>query len=387
MYDNISCIYFFSVPLERKFKYQEDIHYVYTYSVDISTNLGYHQTLPHYLGNDSALHIDATLSVHFSSPCEGTLKILNASISHDRSTYNAEFPDHAGYEFKTSLERFTLKFTFDDGIIHELCPDRREPVWTLNLKRGILSMLQNSMRRFDIDHNVNEVDVHGACDTEYHLYEAKRTSLIVKKSKNLADCENGPKYFSVVQSNPYRSPRKLHGQYGLFKSRSDCEITIDHNVYERVVCDEMRLLQPLSNGDKAGARTDSRMVLQLIQETKETNFFEEFEENEDNDEEKDEDNFIQGVSLTKRTTLLYDHAKTLKTMHGELRTSRDLLKSMCRLTANTDELQQRFSEMFTKFIHSARFLDYPLLSQLFSRANNICKIGKYVITKNIMFFN
>ncbi|XP_029160980.1 apolipophorins isoform X2 [Nylanderia fulva] len=372
------------VPLERKFKYQEDIHYVYTYSVNVSTNLGYHQTSLHHLGNDSNLYIDATLSVHFSSPCEGSLKVLNASISHDRSTYNVEFPDRAGYEFKTSLERFTLRFTFDDGIIHELCPDQREPVWALNLKRGMLSMLQNSMRRFDVDHDVNEVDIYGACDTEYRLYEAKRTSLIVKKSKNLADCQNGPKYFSVVQSNPYRTPRKLHEQHGLFTSRSDCEITIDHNIYERVVCDEVRLLQPLSNGDKAGGRTDSRVILQLIQETRETDFFQESEENDS--EEKDKDNFIQDASHKKRTTLLYDHAKTLKTMQGELRTSRDLLKSMCRL-ANTDELQQRFSEIFTNFIRSARFLDYPLLSQLFSRANNICKIGKKHIIAALPYLN
>lgn len=371
----MSIIPSFSVPSERKFKYHEDVHYVYTYSVDVSTNLGYHQ-LSRHSRNESALHIDATLSIHFDNPCEGTLRILNASISHDRDAYNPEFPDRAGSEFKASLERYALKFTFDDGLIHELCPDRREPTWTLNIKRGVLSMLQNSMRRFDVDHRGDEVDVHGACDTHYRLYEAKRTSLIMKKSKHLADCRNGPKYFSVVQSNPYRSPRKHH-QHGLFKSHSDCEITIDHNIYERVVCDEMQMLQPLSNGDKAGARTESRMVLQLVQET--TNFIHEFEEDEDNnnDEGRDEDNFVQRTPRIKRTTLLYDHTKTVRTMHGELRTSRDLLKSMCRL-GNTDELQQRFSEVFTNFVHSARFLDYPSLSQLFSRANSICKNGKYV---------
>lgn len=347
---------------------------MYTYSVDVTANLGYHQS--HHSRNESALHIDTTLSMHFDSPCEGTLRILNASISHDRSAYNPEFPDRAGSEFKASLERYALRFTFDDGLIHELCPDRREPIWTLNIKRGILSILQNSMRRFDVDHRGDEVDVHGTCDTHYRLYEAKRTSLIVKKSKHLADCRNGPKYFSVVQSNPYKSPRK-HRQHGLFKSLSDCEITIDHNIYERVVCDEVHLLQPLSNGE-AGAKTESRTVLQLVQET--TDSIHEFEEDEDNndDEGRNEDNnFVQRTPRIKRTTLLYDHAKTLKTMHGELRTSRDLLKNMCRL-GNTDELQQRFSEVFTNFVHSARFLDYPSLSQLFSRANSICKNGKYV---------
>jgi len=349
------------------------------YSVDVSTNLGYHPQLSsHHSRNDSALHIDATLSIHFNSPCEGTLRILNASISHDRSAYNPEFPDRAGSEFKANLERYALKFTFDDGLIHELCPDRREPVWVLNIKRGILSMLQNSMRRFDVDHRGDEVDVHGACDTHYHLYEAKKTSLIVKKSKHLADCRNGPKYFSVVQSNPYKSPRKQHRQHGLFNSRGNCEITIDHNVYERVVCDEVRILQPLSNGNKAGAKTESRTILQLVQETTDMNSIHGFEEYEDNDdEERDEDNFVQSIPRIKRTTLLYDHTKTLKTMRGELRTSRDLLKNMCRL-GSTEELKQRFSEIFTNFIHSARFLDYPSLSQLFSRADSICENGKYV---------
>ncbi|XP_024879673.1 uncharacterized protein LOC112459670 [Temnothorax curvispinosus] len=372
------------VPLERKFKYHEDIHYVYTYSADVSTNLGYH-LLSHHSRNDSALHIDATLSVHFDNPCEGTLRILNASISHDRSAYNPEFPDRAGSEFKANLERHALRFTFDDGLIHELCPDRREPVWALNIKRGVLSMLQNSMRRFDVDHRGDEVDVLGACETHYRLYEAKKTSLIVKKSKHLADCRNGPKYFSVVQSNPYRSPRKQHRQHGLFKSRSDCEITIDHNIYERVVCEEVRLLQPLSNGDKAGAKTESRTVLQLVQES--TSSVHGFEEDEDDDDDgRDEDNFVRRTPRVKRTTLLYDHAKTLKTMHGELRTSRDLLKTMCRL-GNAEELQQRFSEVFTNFVHSARFLDYPLLSQLFSRANSICKNGKKHIVAALPHLN
>nr|XP_012235380.1 PREDICTED: uncharacterized protein LOC105679739 [Linepithema humile] len=372
------------LPSERKFKYQEGIHYVYTYSVDVNTNLGYRR----WSGQprkDAILHIDAALSVHFNSPCEGILKILNATISHDRSTYNAEFPDHADSEFKASLEHFALKFTFDDGLIQELCPDQREPVWSLNLKRGILSMLQNNMQRIDIDHRIEEVDVYGTCETEYRLYEAKRTSLIVKKSKNLADCRNGPKYFSVIQSNFYKSPQRQRGQHGLFKSRSNCVITIDHNVYERVVCEETRLLQPLSNG-KSGARTESRMVLQLIQESAKTSFSQEFEENEDNDDES-EDNFIGSALRTKRTTLLYDHAKTLKTMHGELRTSRDLLKNICRLAANADELQQRFSEMFTNFVHSARFLDYPSLSQLFARANSICKNGQKHIIAALPYLN
>ena len=87
--------------------------------------------------------------------------------------------------------------------------------------------------------------------------------------------------------------------------------------------------------------------------------------------QQQEDVFVH----SKRTTLLYDHAKSPRTIYGELRTSRDLLKIMCQL-GTPQELRENFSEVFTKFIHSARMLDYQGLSQLYNRAQGICKTGK-----------
>lgn len=366
------------MPASRKFKYEEGISYWYRYSVDVSTNLG---GPPGHARNESTLRLDADLVVRFTSPCEGTLKFRNASISHDPEKYNPEFPDRAGGEFKRSLERHVLRFAFDDGRIDELCPERQEPLWALNLKRGVLSMLQNTMHRFDVDRRVNELDVNGVCETSYHLYKPKRTSLLVKKTKNLSDCAYGSKHFSVIQSNYYRSPRSGSRalQHPLVESRSDCELTIDHNVYQQVVCKDLHQLQPFST-NSTGARTESTAVLRLINEAKDDEDEYEMNNEDDVDDDEEEENEKQSENEwdlhAKRTTLIYDYSRSSKTIHGELRTSRNLLITLCRFGVKMDEYHQRFPEMFTRFVHSARLLDYLSLSQLFIRANFICSTGQ-----------
>lgn len=371
--------------------------YRYRYSVDVSTNLGNSSasTLPtlssDFPGNESTLRLDADLLIRFNGRCEGSLRFENASLSHDRRKYNPEFPDRAGADFKVNLERFPLRFTFDDGQIDELCPDKREPIWALNLKRGVLSMFQNTMERFDVDRHAIEVDVNGICETSYHFHGAKRTSLIVKKKKDLSNCDHGSKYFSVIRSNSYKSPRSRIPRHPLFASHVECELTIDRKIYEKITCKESHRLLPLSSGD-TGARTESTATLRLIEESRDDHGFDDgYEasdeygtEREEEDEEEEEERereeisgkYVRGSNRGKRSNLLYDYSKTPRTMHGELRSSRDLLKAMCRLGISMDELEQRFSETFTAFIQSARYLDYPSLSQLFARADGICKTGK-----------
>ena len=55
------------------------------------------------------------------------------------------------------LGRQPLRFSFQDGVVDELCPSDQEDLWALNVKRGVLSAFQNSMSRLDSDQTVSEV--------------------------------------------------------------------------------------------------------------------------------------------------------------------------------------------------------------------------------------
>ena len=76
----------------------------------------------------------------------------------DPSSSQMIFADESG-EFKRNLERFPLRFSFQDGVVEELCPLQEESTWALNVKRGILTAIQNSMDRLDKDQKVREVTV------------------------------------------------------------------------------------------------------------------------------------------------------------------------------------------------------------------------------------
>ncbi|XP_034937258.1 uncharacterized protein Apoltp [Chelonus insularis] len=358
-----------------KFKYIEGTVYRYQHQVDVSVNLGNGSSI-------SELHIESVALLKFTTPCEADLKISKASIRHaNRGKYDAEFPDRAEADFKEQLEHYSLRFVFEDGQIQELCPHSEDPIWSVNIKRGILSMLQNTMKRFDVDHHGDELDVNGICETRYRLHEARKTSLIIVKTKDIDSCTNRGKHFSIIQSNMYTSPR-THSQGTLLDSKYNCEIILDHNIYENVICKESYQLKHLSYGNVA-VRSEVISKLTLIDEG-ENSSWDDTDDNDDDDDNDNDDSNDEEQNETEQliesipTDLLYDHAAvsfSSKTLFGELRISRDLLKTMC-LLGSSGQLEKTFSEIFSKFIHSARHLDYPSLSQLLVKADGICENGK-----------
>ena len=68
------------------------------------------------------------------------------------------------------LERQPLRFSFQDGVVEELCPSEDDELWALNVKRGILSAFQNSMSRLDSDQTVTEVSTGPSYHVEWNNY-------------------------------------------------------------------------------------------------------------------------------------------------------------------------------------------------------------------------
>lgn len=84
-----------------------------------------------------------TVSLKESDPLDGSARSLAAASS----------------QFADSLQRNPLIFAFQDGQVEDVCTEGHEEPWVLNVKRGIISSLQNSMRDTATSQTVYEVKI------------------------------------------------------------------------------------------------------------------------------------------------------------------------------------------------------------------------------------
>lgn len=142
-------------------------------------------------------------TLNFYTRCDGLLTLHDLKLT-EKPTDDLDTQTHPSSELLSeSITEYSLRFAFNDGIISEVCPNEEEKSWVLNFKKGLLSMLHNSMRRFDLDHVTEEEDVRGLCKTWYSVKGANGTSLIIEKNKDLNSCRGRAKLHSFVQSTPY----------------------------------------------------------------------------------------------------------------------------------------------------------------------------------------
>ncbi|XP_018782728.1 PREDICTED: uncharacterized protein LOC108965027 isoform X1 [Bactrocera latifrons] len=216
----------------RKFNFHDNL-YKYEYNVDLNTEFS-------GTGNNaSSLFLKATVIIYFPKPCDGFLQITDVKLfdheciskddefsnnansrneNFDEDDYYGEFTDSRGYtepndnfinmhpksiELAKDLKRHLLRFSFNDGLISEICPNFQESVWTLNLKKGILSIFQNTMLRFDVDFNTTEVDTSGECNVQYTLKDVNNVFIKIRKTKNMQTCQKRYSTNSILQSTPY----------------------------------------------------------------------------------------------------------------------------------------------------------------------------------------
>lgn len=145
------------------------------------------------------MYINADVKFNFLTPCDGLLTFSDVTLSETALGDNEENPTSANRLFSDMISGSTLRFAFKDGIVYEICPDDDEKSYPLNFKRGVLSLIQNSMKRFDLDYNGEEEDVRGVCPTTYKMTGVKETSLLIEKTKDLDSCIERAKFNSVIQ--------------------------------------------------------------------------------------------------------------------------------------------------------------------------------------------
>lgn len=217
---------------DNKFKYEINSMYRYDYSMYVKNQFAGSSE------NVSELHLTAVVELQFFQLCEGVLRLSNVELrskAQPQPFDGEEFPEdyvepeevelHSKSEsLAEDMQNFELIFAFHDGVIGEVCPNEEEKIWVLNLKKGILSSFQNSMKRFDIDYHTTETDVSGTCDVNYSLVGVQGTSLVINKAKDISSCRSRYKTHSFFQTTPYDF-RQNYAAWPILNSESHCNVS------------------------------------------------------------------------------------------------------------------------------------------------------------------
>ncbi|XP_073779106.1 uncharacterized protein si:dkeyp-106c3.1 isoform X4 [Danio rerio] len=154
---------------------QKGQRHTYRYSTTISS------TWKGSSSGGSQLALDCVIDINVRPGCpDMMLKLRNIQIKQSSSKR-----DNSVQRLKNmreSLEKNPLRFSLEGGKVTMFCPQEAEQVWTLNIKRSILSMIQTS-HSGRARETVRETDVYGTCTSSY---ERRGPSLV--KIRNLQLC-------------------------------------------------------------------------------------------------------------------------------------------------------------------------------------------------------
>ncbi|XP_053550240.1 uncharacterized protein LOC128641740 [Bombina bombina] len=218
--------------------------YSYSYSTVTSTFLQGGSSERSQVVLDCTVHIDALEKCHM---------ILKLQDVHMRANVTSKQGSETEFESLSDvLKRYPLQFSYHDGKIQKICPTRLEPTWALNLKRGILSVLQVTRKTSYGTGTVEEVDIAGKCPT---TYEYKGAS--VWKRKILNKCSHRVSSFTNLRS--VALPDKTQ----ILDSHLECRQNFKDNILTGASCDESHLVTLFSR-DGNGAKTQTQTALKLL---------------------------------------------------------------------------------------------------------------------------
>ncbi|XP_060596717.1 uncharacterized protein LOC132750705 [Ruditapes philippinarum] len=330
-----------------KFGYAPGTTYQYKYEAETRTSvLGASE-------DHSAIWINALVDIEVVSKCEFILQVNDVTIvAYDSKLYADQDKDK---QFAQTLEKFPLRFSFQDGRIETVCPSEREEPWAVNIKKGILSSLQNSMDSFEFSFKGSESDVTGNCETEYTVAQRGWRTLTIKKSKDLSTCTHRQGFDSAIQTTPFRVSSGIKS-LPIMKETHTCDQEVSiAGVLTSSICHEMHLLRPFSK-ENSGATTEVTQKMTFVKERAGTS--------------------SHLAECGEPEELYFEHAPSAVTTDLNAKDVLDLLNDLCDSTAT--EVTPTTSDQFSTLISTMKRIDTAELRRVYNQVmrDNFCRVNQ-----------
>ncbi|XP_044160458.1 vitellogenin [Bufo gargarizans] len=316
-------------PGTGQLAFQKGYRYIYSYSAVTET------FLQGTSSDKSLLTLDCIIQIEVVGKCHMLLKIQNAHLKANMTSKQGSQKEFI--ELRDNLEKHPLQFSYHDGKIQRICPVREEKTWALNVKRGILSVLQGNLKTPSAGRTIEEIDVLGKCPT---TYEFRGQS--VWKKKDLTHCSN-----RILGSTSLRSV-PLPGKTQILDSNLECMQNFRGGVLAEATCNESHLVTLFSR-EGNGAKTKTQSVLKL---------------------QKTEVDIISNKVLPARvyvTSLMYEKETSPAKPGGE--DAAETVRSLCQ----SSHLNYETTDLFIGLVFELRLLSSDALSELWQRSSFKCR--------------
>jgi hypothetical protein len=197
------------------------------------------------------VRLSAVAKISVLRPCELALKLSDVSVDGPVDTF----------EYKRVLEKEPILFSFDEGRIESVCSSSDDQPWAVNLKKGLISSLQVSLKSLEGSKIVKERDVLGDCETTYEVVSRSSwKGLEIKKTKDMKTC--GRRHNAVASMFPraYTSPEFAIQNLPILSNDFSCQIIVDKDIVTHSTCVDKNSFLPLS-WSKAGSHIETLVKL------------------------------------------------------------------------------------------------------------------------------
>lgn len=207
-----------------------------------------------------AVHIAAQIEIEPLGSCDYSMHVRGATLEEeDPLRPGHRRPSANQAELRAALERYSLRFSYQDGRVDNVCPSEGETPRALNVKKAILSMLQNSMKELEVNEDVNELDIAGRCPTIYETLPKGWSSMSVRRIKDLSRCNDRESAVTALQASSIEGSLRSSP---VVKGRQECKQVFQNGLIDSVECKESHIVRPFSKREN-GARTDVTQKLNL----------------------------------------------------------------------------------------------------------------------------
>nr|UEK51469.1 MTTP-like protein [Parasacculina yatsui] len=314
--------------------YEQGMTYVYNYASDVET------TISGSTEEASRLHATAKVLLTSDGACDLQIQLTDVTLkdSHPKESSIKTEVERMGV-FKQQLEEKPLRFSYQNGAVDHICPEPDEPVWVLNFKRAIISMVvSRGVDAKDHTFDTKETDISGECDTSYTI-ERNYFSTQTTKVKNLLSCKQRGHLISSLQTTPYRSSSPIQSS-PILSSTLQCEQRVENQRVVHAVCREQHQFRPFSRGSR-GAVTATNTQWQ--------------EEGVLSD-----GGLLQGIgSRHVRLSPIFDIRDPVYHQVNDIDPLLDVLGQLDDKTSQ--EVRPEAPRLFTQLVESVRHLDYASL--------------------------